>query len=119
MFDVKYLHGERNLYYNIHGSTIPGTPHTGPNMQKKPYCQKNSLLQHVTGNWMHGYDVHEALYKNWEIFGPGSGCQALWRGQYGHIVKMYQILDVYEAFYLVSEIHDPYDSGLGPVAVQI
>lgn len=50
MFDVKYIHGERNLYYNIHGSTIPGTPHTGPNMQKKPYCQKNSLLQHVRGN---------------------------------------------------------------------
>lgn len=51
---------------------------------------------------MHGYDVHEALYKNWEIFGPGSGCQALWRGQYGHIGKMYQIL---ENLFIYTHIH--------------
>lgn len=44
IFYVKYLYGERNLYYNIHGSTIPRTPHTGPDIQKKPYCQKISLL---------------------------------------------------------------------------
>lgn len=37
---------------------------------------------------MHGDDVQEALYQNCEILiTPGSGVQALGRGQYGHIVN--------------------------------
>lgn len=42
---------------------------------------------------MHVNDVHEALYLNCEIHSPGSGVQAQVSGQYGRIVKMYQILE--------------------------
>ena len=50
---------------------------------------------------MPGYNVHEALYQNCKILDPfvrGSGStpllgvQALGWGQYGHIVKRFQIL---------------------------
>lgn len=40
---------------------------------------------------MHHYDVHKALSLNCEIHGPVSRDQALGLGQYGHVVKMYEV----------------------------
>lgn len=48
-----------------------------------------STPTHVKKNWLHGFDVHEALYQNCEMRGPGSGALALGCGHYGHVVKVY------------------------------
>lgn len=41
---------------------------------------------------MHGYEVHEALYKANEINGPLLAIGKRDRGQFGHIINMYEIL---------------------------
>lgn len=38
---------------------------------------------------MHGYYIHEALYKNLEIYDHLVRGLGSWVGQYGYIVKMY------------------------------
>lgn len=41
---------------------------------------------------MHDFDVHEALYKNYEVCGPWIRVlklQTLGQGQYDHLEKMY------------------------------
>lgn len=42
---------------------------------------------------MHESDVHEALHQSCEIHDPVSGVQAIGQGWYGHMVKMYFILE--------------------------
>lgn len=42
---------------------------------------------------MHCYNVHETFTKIVKFMVPGSGVQAVGRGLYGHVVKMYLILE--------------------------
>lgn len=51
---------------------------------------------------MHGYDFHDALYQSCEIMAPGSGFQGLVQDQYGHIGKIYYIL---QNLILYSNLH--------------
>lgn len=51
---------------------------------------------------MHYDDVQEVLYQNMKLMGPGSGVQVVEWTQFGHIVKMFLIL---EDFFLNFHIY--------------
>lgn len=42
-------------------------------------------------NYVHGYEVHEALYQANEIHGPMLAIRKRDRGKFGHIMNIYEI----------------------------
>lgn len=78
-------------------------PHgaTGVVKYAKKAIFKNHLYSHTCKEKMHGYNVHEAIYLNYELIAPGPGVQALEWGQYGHIeIKHSENLFLFSHIYL-------------------
>lgn len=68
----------------------PGSHGRGQITKKKDKTFKNLLYSHTyigKKNLMHNYDVYEALSQNYEIYGPGSGVQAVGQDQYKFYVN--------------------------------
>lgn len=83
----------RGIYTVKYITLLPTASWAGPNMLKRSYLHKCSLLPQMwEKNKIHGYDFHEILYHNCYSHVPWVRLGALRQGQYNHIVNMYKIL---------------------------
>lgn len=65
IFGLNHLHVKRNLNRKINYITSPWDSLAGPKMLKRPDFEKRfSLIAREKKNFMHGYDVNEALRQN-------------------------------------------------------
>lgn len=67
----------------------------GTNVQKGPHFQNSSFLfSLILGkHYVHGYEVHETPFQTYEFHGFWLAKRKRKRGQFGHIMNMYEILN--------------------------
>lgn len=92
-FGLKHLYNKKNqklwrmwpFFHRVEGTHV----------QKGPHIQNLLLYSTHVGkkNYVHGYEVHEALYQTYEIHGSWLAIRIRERGQFDHIMTMYEILN--------------------------